>query len=184
MTAATRRRFFVVALASAVTGLASLAARAADPAYPAPVRPVTDAYFGTPVVDNYRYMENLKDPEVQKWMKAQAEHTRAVLDALPGRKALLERIHQLSNADMRRGGFVRRGQRNFYETFEPNAALPKLFYRDGLKGTEHLLIDPAALGQGTTTHYALDWYTPSWDGRYLAYGISAGGSEQIGRAHV
>lgn len=178
MTASTRRRLFVVALASAVTGFASLAARAADPAYAAPVQPVTDTHFGTPVVDNYRYMENLKDPEVQKWMKAQAEHTRGVLDALPGRKALLERIHQLSNADMRRGGFERRGQRYFYETFEPNAALPKLYYRDGLKGTEHLLVDPAALGQGSKTHYALDWYTPSWDGRYLAYGVSAGGSEQ------
>ena len=178
MTATTCRRILVVTLAAALAGLASLPARADDAAYAAPVHPVTDVHFGTEVVDNYRYMENLKDPEVQKWMKAQAEHTRAVLDALPGRKALLERIHQLSNADMRRGGFERRGQRYFYETLEPNAALPKLYYRDGLKGTEHLLIDPAVLGQGTPTHYALDWYTPSWDGRYLAYGLSAGGSEQ------
>src|ERR1035438_2372794 len=38
----------------------------------APLRPVTDTYFGTPVVDNYRYMEKLDDPEVQNWMKAQA----------------------------------------------------------------------------------------------------------------
>ncbi|HLJ40518.1 MAG TPA: hypothetical protein VKT50_03420 [Candidatus Acidoferrales bacterium] len=43
----------------------------------APVRPVTDEYYGTKIVDNYRYMENLKDPEVQQWMKAQADYTRA-----------------------------------------------------------------------------------------------------------
>ena len=49
----------------------------------APVRPVTDDYFGTKITDNYRWMENLKDPEMQHWMKAQADHTRAKLDALP-----------------------------------------------------------------------------------------------------
>jgi prolyl oligopeptidase len=30
----------------------------------APVRTVTDTYFGTTVADPYRYMENMKDPEV------------------------------------------------------------------------------------------------------------------------
>ena len=49
----------------------------------APVRPVTTDYYGTKVVDNYRYMENLGDAEVQAWMKSQAQHTRSVLDALP-----------------------------------------------------------------------------------------------------
>ncbi|MUG93745.1 hypothetical protein F7734_15490 [Scytonema sp. UIC 10036] len=39
----------------------------------APVQPVTDDYFGIKVTDNYRYMENFKDEEVQKWVKAQAE---------------------------------------------------------------------------------------------------------------
>ncbi|MGH7627376.1 MAG: MBL fold metallo-hydrolase [Gemmatimonadaceae bacterium] len=51
----------------------------------APVRPVADDHFGTRIVDNYRYFENLKDPEVQEWMKAQADYARATLDALPGR---------------------------------------------------------------------------------------------------
>jgi len=144
----------------------------------APVRPVTDDYFGTPVVDNYRYLEDLKDPQVQSWMKAQAGYTRATLDALPGRQALLERVHQVSNADTRRGGFVRRGQRYFYLVTEPNAAQPKLFYRDGLQGGEHLLLDPAALGGNTGAHHEMDYFRPSWDGRLLAYGISTGGSEQ------
>ena len=49
----------------------------------AQVRPVTDTYFGTEVVDNYRYLENLDDPEVQAWMKAQAHYTRATLDGSP-----------------------------------------------------------------------------------------------------
>jgi prolyl oligopeptidase len=154
----------------------SLAARDLPPV--APVKPVVDNYFGTEVVDNYRYMENLKDPDVQAWMKAQADYTRGTLDALPGRKALVDRIHELSNADTRRGGFVQRGQRYFHLVVVPGAPMPKLYYRDGLAGDEHLLIDPSALGQGTSTHYALDFYTPSWDGKLLAYGLSKGGSEE------
>ncbi|MDQ2735814.1 MAG: hypothetical protein M3Y55_12710, partial [Pseudomonadota bacterium] len=143
----------------------------------APVRPVTDTYFGTAVVDPYRYFENLKDPEVQSWMKSQAAYARGVLDRIPGRDALLERIHALSNVDTRRGGFVQRGQRFFYQVTEPGAEQPKLFYRDGLAGEEHLLLDPATLSKGTDTHYAVDYYTPSWDGKLLAYGLSTGGSE-------
>src|SRR6266853_7024264 len=41
------------------------------------VEPVTDVYYGTKVLDPYRYMENLSDPEVQSWMKTQNDYTRA-----------------------------------------------------------------------------------------------------------
>lgn len=155
----------------------NLPALAADAPPVAPVRPVTDTYFGTPVVDPYRYLENLKDPEVQSWMKAQAAYTRTVIDRIPGREALLDRIHTLSNVDTRRSGFVQRQQRYFYRVTEPGAEQPKIFYRDGLAGEEHLLLDPATLGQGTDTHYAVDYFVPSWDGKLLAYGLSKGGSE-------
>ena len=157
--------------------LAANVALAADTPPVAPLRPVTDTYFGTAVVDNYRYFENLKDPEVQTWMRAQADYTRAQLEKLPGRNGLFERVHALNNADTHRSGFIRRGERYFYEMIEPGAQQPRLYFRDGLHGAERLLIDPATLAIGSTTHYALDYYVPSWDGRYVAYGISAGGSE-------
>jgi len=165
---------FVTAIVAALP-LASIGAPAAPPV--APVRPVVDDYYGTRVVDDYRYMENIADPEVQDWLKGQAQYARARLDALPGRAPLLARIHALRNGDLRRFDLQRRGARLFYQAVEPDAQLPKLYYRDGIDGAEHLLLDPGALAQGTATHYALDYYSPSWDGRYVAYGISAGGSE-------
>lgn len=165
------------AIAAALSCLSSIPSHALEAPPAAPIRPVRDTYFGTEVVDNYRYLENLASPEVQAWMKSQADYTRASLDLLPGRGALLERIHELSNSDSIRRGFVRRGQRYFYQLLETGAQQPKLYYRDGLQGEEHLLVDPAALGKGSSTHYALDFYTPSWDGRHVAYGLSVGGSE-------
>jgi prolyl oligopeptidase len=158
--------------------LATTACFAADGPPVAAVKPVTDTYFDTPVVDNYRYLENLKDPEVQAWMKAQSDYTKAYLAKIPGRETLLARIHELSNVDTRRGGFLQRGKRYFYQVTEPGAEQPKLVYRDGLNGDEHLLLDPSTLGAGTSTHYALDYYEPSWDGKSVALGLSAGGSEQ------
>jgi hypothetical protein len=55
----------------------------------AAVQPVTDEYFGIKVIDPYRYMENLDDSGVQKWLKAQADYTRSQLDRIPGRPAVL-----------------------------------------------------------------------------------------------
>lgn len=88
----------VLVLANAAVWLPINAAqKGATPERPpvAPVGPVTDDYYGAKVVDDYRYMEELKDREVQKWMKAQADYTRETLDALPVYPALLKRIAEL-----------------------------------------------------------------------------------------
>jgi prolyl oligopeptidase len=151
---------------------------AADGPPAAPIRAITDTYFGTAVVDNYRYMENLKDPEVQAWMEAQAGYTRRVLDRIPGRAALAARIQSLLGTDLRRGAFRVRGERLFYFLREPGAELPKLAYRDGINGSETILFDPASVSTDAVHHFSLDWYSPSNDGRYVAYGVSEGGSEK------
>src|SRR5581483_7834219 len=88
---------------SSIIILASFAAIGAPPPV-APIHPVVDDYFGTKVTDNYRWMENLKDPQMQKWMKAQADYTRTKLDALPGYAALLKRIDELNTSEPAQAG--------------------------------------------------------------------------------
>lgn len=70
----------------------------------APIRPVSNDYFGIKVDDPYRYMENLADPEVLSWMKAQSEYARATLAKIPGRKQLLARIREFDQSVMRSRG--------------------------------------------------------------------------------
>ncbi|HXI04264.1 MAG TPA: prolyl oligopeptidase family serine peptidase, partial [Candidatus Saccharimonadales bacterium] len=52
---------------------------------------------------------------------------------------------------------------------------PVLLVRDGDAGPDRALVDPNAFAADGTS--ALDWWYPSRDGRFLAYGISDRGSE-------
>lgn len=144
---------------------------------PAPSEPVTTRYFGTAVTDPYRNLENLSDPQVQGWMKAQADYAAQILAAIPGRDALLKRIHELDVETVQRSDFEVRGERLFYRLLVPDGEVQVLAWRDGIGGEEHVLVDPAR--QATAqAHYSLDWYAPSWDGKLVAYGVSRGGSEE------
>ena len=80
---------------------------------------VRDSYYGTIIEDSYRWMEDMHSEEVQTWIRAQAEYTRAYLDALPERSALLERITELDNAGTSYLGFAPAGGRIFYLRRDP-----------------------------------------------------------------
>jgi prolyl oligopeptidase len=156
----------------------------------AAVRPVTDDYFGTRVVDNYRYFENLKDPEVQQWMKAQADYTHAVLSALPDRERLLARMRQLDSAEHAEIQSVwrRPADRYFYVKQLAGQDVAKLYERDGLTGPERLLVDPTTIslapsnqGRGPSTIEGVEF---SDDSRYVAVGITPGGAEHDTELHV
>ncbi len=155
-----------------------------SPPSKAPVRPVVDDYFGTKVTDNYRWMENLKDPEMQRWMKAQADYTRATLDALPGYAELLKRIDELNTSEPAQVTGVQIVGGRYYSLRTPQGAQsPKLYVRDSIKGEDKLLIDPELLPGNDKSHFSIHSYRPSPDGQYIAYNIAAGGSEE-GALHV
>jgi len=169
------RSFFAVAVLGAATFSASAATPLSQPV--APVKPVTDTYFGTPIVDNYRWMEDLSSPQVQDWMKGQAAYTKDYLAKLPGRDALVKRVEELDNASTRVGGVELSGARYFYMKTKPTDQTPKLYVRDGLKGEERLLVDPQVLG-GTKGRFTISEFHPSPDGKLVAVEIAAGGSEE------
>ena len=145
----------------------------------APITNVTDTYFGETVSDPYRYMENLKDPEVVAWMKAQNDYTHSILDRIPGRKPLLARIEELDDAVAARVSSVRRLPNDLYFYLKrlPQDNTPKIYVRKGLTGKETLLVDPEELTKATGKPHAINYYEPSLDGKYVAYGVSAAGSE-------
>lgn len=148
----------------------------AQPAPPvAPLNPVSDTLYGTVVVDPYRWMER-GDTTFTGWLKAQASYTSSVLAGLPDRAALLARIRELDHAGAAVPAAQRFGGRYFYLKSEADADNRRLYVRDERTGAERLLVDLERLTAGGV-HYSIDYFAPSLDGRYVAYGISPSGSE-------
>jgi prolyl oligopeptidase len=163
--------------AAALFGLVPAALSDTTPVPPAPVArvaPVTDNYFGEQLVDRYRWMENDKDPAWLPFLKGENDHTRAVLDALPGRDALLKRIQQLSGDIAVPGAVQRAGDRLFFQERPAGANNFKLFVLE--HGATRVLIDPTSFDTATS-HMSLDWWLASDDGSKVVYGLSKDGSE-------
>lgn len=175
--AASRRCVRLVATALLATPLGALASDGTPP--PAKSVPATDTYPGFTVVDPYRNLEDLKDPDTLAWMKAQADHARKVLDAIPERAGIRS---ALDTADAMRAynlsSIVRATDtRVFYQRREANAPIAKLYVRDGATGTGRLVFDPSRFDSDGKAH-AISWSMPSPSGKRLAVGIAANGSEQ------
>ena len=177
MAMAARRCLTLLVCLTEALGFASvLFAQAAPPV--APARNVVDDYFGTKVTDPYRWMEDMKSPEFQAWIKAQNDYTRTIIDSIPGRQKLLQSILEYDNARTTVVDLSKYGDRYFYRKIEPNQDNFKLYMRDVKDGQERMLVDPDRFKPANeTAHYALDYIFPSWDGKYVAYGVSPGGSE-------
>src|SRR5215813_8570945 len=75
---------------------ATPAAPAAASPYPVAERhPVTDRYGDVEIVDDYRWLEDAKDPKVVAWTAAENRLTRSRLDALPDRPKIRARVAEL-----------------------------------------------------------------------------------------
>src|ERR1043165_6053534 len=165
-----------ISITAALLALLAATGHAQDGPPKAAVHEVTDTYFGQKIVDPYRWMEDSKNPDFIAWMKAQADYTRSQLDPLPMRAELLKRLEELSDTGVRVSGVQRAGNLYFYYRVAPGENDRRLYVREGFKGAERLLIDPDKLSE-PGKRYSIDSYNPSFDGKYVSYTISVGGSE-------
>jgi prolyl oligopeptidase len=135
---------------------------------------VVEDYHGTTVPDPYRWMEDLDAKEVADWIALENKVTEPYLAGLPLRKALGDRLTQLWN-------YPRVGiptNKNGVLFYSKNTGLQRqspIFKRAGLSGQPELVIDPNTISEDGSL--SLQQYTPSQDGRLLAYGLAEGGAD-------
>ena len=175
----TRRRPAAL-LAPALLAAAALA-QAAQPASPpvAEVRNVPSVLHGQTIPDPYRWMEDVKGAPAQTWLRGQGEAARAVLDRLDVREAIAQRLAELARAqgDAVTGVSCIADDRCYYLKRKVGEAQFKLVMRHRLDGAEKVLVDPDIPTKATGMTHAINYFAPAWDGRHVAYGMSAGGSE-------
>jgi prolyl oligopeptidase len=183
----------------------------------ADIKPIIDIFHGTKVLDNYRWLEDNSNPATQKWVAEELAYTRAILDPLPGREAIHERLSELLAIGSVTPPEIA-GHYYFYTKREGMQNQPVLYVREnsrssrkesgldgadeksplkptpGLNGApessvnqeqeplkDRVLVDVNQLAADGTV--ALDWFQPSTNGWYVAYGTSVGGSE-VSTLHI
>lgn len=146
----------------------------------APVKNVIDEYYGVLVEDPYRYMENLDDPEVQNWIKGQADYAAEVLGKTPDRETFFERLKELDGGKPFRIFSIRRFEDGtlYYLKLPAGQNIPKLYVRYLNSSDEKLLIDPEKIKLKDKQHFSINSYSASPDGKYVVYGLAKSGSEQ------
>ena len=183
--------FFLILLIGVVALVYAEDSPAGDSAAPsglagppkAKVAPVEDTVQGHKIVDPYRYLENPNDPDTKLYVEQELSYTRAILDPLPGRDKINARLSQLLEIGTV-GAPQMGGKCYFYTRREGSQNQPILYVRegvngelsDGLRKKDRVLVDVNKLSTDGTV--ALDWWFAAEDGKYVAYGTSASGSEE------
>ena len=139
----------------------------------AEMRPLEETFHGVKVLDNYRWLEK-NSPATQKWVEQEMSYTRSLLDPLPGRAQLHQRLTELLSIG-NIGVPQVEGRHYFYTRRDGMQNQPVLYVREGINGKDRVLVDANKLAADGTI--ALDWYHASENGKYVAYGTSASGSE-------
>ena len=135
---------------------------------------VVDDYFGTNVPDPYRWLEDDNAAEVTAWVEAQNKVTFGYLGTIPYRAQIRKRLEKLLNYP-RYSAPSRRGQ-NFIFSKNDGLQNQSVYYiQKGLAGVPALLLDPNKFSADGTSQ--LGGFSVSESGKYIAYGISEGGSD-------
>ncbi len=139
-----------------------------------------DEYFGTPVHDPYRWMEDVDSPEVKKWVDAENALTRSYLADVPARDKIHARLMELNDYERFSAPMTEAG-RYFYRRNSGLQNQAVLYWQEGPGGEPKVLLDPNTLAADGTV--ALDSISVSDDGKLMAYALAEAGSD-VQKVHI
>lgn len=134
---------------------------------------VTDNYFGTAVVDPYRWLEDDMADDTKAWVIEENKVTENYLSQIPFRDAIKDRLTELWNYEKFSAPFKEGEFTYFYK----NDGLQNQYVLYRQKGDEEpeVFLDPNKFSDDGTT--SLAGISFSKDGSLAAYQISEGGSD-------
>lgn len=134
---------------------------------------IVDEIQGFQIPDPYRWLEDVENPEVKKWIDFQNKKTDEILkndlfETFSGELVKNFKVVSFSNPVPVKG-------RYFYTERQPDEDQAVLYMKKGLDGNPIKLFDPNGKRDGNTI--TIDYWDESKSGKYIAYGISEGGDE-------
>jgi prolyl oligopeptidase len=146
-------------------------------AYPRAAKGGTvEEYHGTKVADPYRWLEDPDSAETRAWVEAENKVTFAFLEAIPERAKIKERLTKLWDYE-KYGVPHREGGRYFFSKNDGLQNQGVLYWAASLEDAPKVLLDPNTLSADGTV--ALSGTSISDDGKLIAYGLAAAGSDWV-----
>lgn len=137
------------------------------------IRPFKETLHGRRVVDNYRWLETASE-ERTAWIDQQNRLVDSLFLDDPRRCIFSKRFDQLINYERATSPAVSLS-RVFYTKTMRNDKHASMYMRDWPDGQERMLIDMNKLDD--QENISLGPYSPTRDGKILAYGLSKNGSD-------
>jgi prolyl oligopeptidase len=135
-----------------------------------------ETLHGRAVADPYRWLEDPNSAETKAWVEAENRLTFDYLEQIPSRARIKQRLTKLWNYE-RYGTPSREGD---WYIFAKNDGLQNqavIYKTRALDAPAEILIDPNSLSTDGTV--ALGTLSFSDDGKYMAYSVSASGSDWL-----
>ncbi|MCL5967552.1 MAG: prolyl oligopeptidase family serine peptidase [Firmicutes bacterium] len=136
--------------------------------------PVTDRIHGVVITDEYRWLEDGESALVRAFEEAENQETRAYLDGPDNARWREQWLRWAALPTYRTPRIV--GPFVYFVASDGVRPQPRLMRVPRTGGDPTLIVDP--LEEGSDGLSALDWWSPSPSGRYVAYGISRSGDEK------
>ena len=135
-----------------------------------------DNYHGTLVADPYRWLEDVDSPETLAWVKAQNELTFNTLSQIPAREKLRKRLTELW--DFARAMTIHHKGKRYFQFRNSGLQNQDVMYVMDCPGEDgRVLLDPNLFSKDGTS--ALNTWSVSDDGIWLAYAVSHSGSDWV-----
>ena len=139
--------------------------------------PVTDDYFGTKIVDNYRWLEDEKSDATQAFIDAENGYTDRYLKQDRIYSQIPDQLGALMDVTVT-GYPVERNGNFFFMRRLAGEQQYSIYYRHGWTGKDVRLLDPAVISRDPNTSISLD--DVSRDGSLFLYSLKQGGADEAG----
>ncbi|MGB0054684.1 MAG: prolyl oligopeptidase family serine peptidase [Terracidiphilus sp.] len=137
--------------------------------------PVKDDYFGTTIVDNYRWLEDAKSPETKEFIDQENAYTEDYLKQARIRPQVaddLDALEHVTNWSVP----IARGNDLFFEKTLAGEDQASIYVRHGWAEKDKRLIDPAQFSRDPNT--SVNLVDVSRDGTLVAYTVRQGGADE------
>jgi prolyl oligopeptidase len=137
--------------------------------------PVTDDYFGTKIVDDYRWLENANSPETKAFIDQENAYTARYMEQARIRPQIAEDLDALEHVSSWTVPILR-GNDLFFLKLLAGEEQASIYVRHGWAEKDKRLVDPAQFSRDPNT--SVDLADVSRNGSLVAYWVREGGADE------